>query len=138
MANPFHVSEAASLGLHAALLLARTPDRRLPVRELAGTLKVSAAHLAKVLQALERAGLVEATRGPAGGFRLTRPAARVSLRQVYEAIEGPLTNGRCMFGVPACDGNGCPLGAFTRSLTKRVVDKLSRTRLADVKVKLGS
>ena len=137
MANMFHASEAASLGLHAAALLARSPERLVPVKELARVLEASAAHLAKVLQALERAGLVKAVRGPSGGFQLARPAARVSLKQVYEAVEGPFGDGRCLFGVRACRGDGCPLGGFTRSLSARIVDRLGRTRLSDVKVKLG-
>ncbi|HDQ99910.1 MAG TPA: Rrf2 family transcriptional regulator [candidate division WOR-3 bacterium] len=136
MAQLFQVSEAASLALHAGLLLARAGDAPVPVSELARRLKVSRAHLAKVLQALERAGLVQGTRGPAGGYRLARPANKTTLRQVYEAVAGPLANGRCVFGVPACDGNGCPLGGFTRGLAGRVITKLDRTRLSDVKVRL--
>ncbi|MFO7675512.1 MAG: Rrf2 family transcriptional regulator [bacterium] len=137
MADLFHVSEAAALGLHAALLLAREPTDVVPVRALAGRLAVSRAHLAKVLQSLERAGIVAGVRGPTGGYRLARPPRRVTLRQVYEAVEGPHETGRCMFAVPACGGNGCPLGGFTRSLADKVVARLDRTRLSDVMIRLG-
>ena len=41
MANMFHASEAASLGLHAAALLARSPERLVPVKELARVLEAS-------------------------------------------------------------------------------------------------
>ncbi len=42
----------------------------------------------RVLADLRRAGLVEARRGAGGGVSLARPAARISLRRVWEALEG--------------------------------------------------
>lgn len=137
MAELFHVSEAAALALHAMLLLAREPRGQASARELADRLSASQTHLAKVLQTLDRAGLVRGSRGPTGGYRLARPARQITLRQVYEAVEGPLQATSCMFGVPACDGNGCPLGRMTGSLTNKVLDKLEHTRLSDLKMKLG-
>ena len=69
---------------------------------MADGLSASEAHLAKVLQRLAKAGLVTGTRGPGGGFRLTRPAKEISAREVYEAIEGRLQVERCMVGKPLC------------------------------------
>ena len=137
MAELFHVSDGASLAIHAALLLGHAPDRRLRNRDIASTLQVSEAHLAKVLRALERARLVTATRGPAGGFELARPARDIDLKEVYEAVEGPLRVEKCLLGVPACDGNGCVLGGFFRSMERKVVARLKQTRLSDLKLKLG-
>jgi Rrf2 family protein len=98
---------------------------------------VSAAHLAKVLGRLERAGLVLGTRGPAGGYVLARPARLVSLAQVFEAVEGPLSDRRCPFDVPVCDGNGCLLGGYFRVLNRKAAAKLNRTKLSNVHLKLG-
>ncbi|MFO7638327.1 MAG: Rrf2 family transcriptional regulator [bacterium] len=138
MSELLHVSEAAALAVHAALLLARKPVGLTSVRDIADTLKVSRTHLAKVLQVLERADLVRGVRGPAGGYRLARPPRQITLRQVYEAVEGPTTATRCMFGIPACDGTGCPLGGLTSGFSRRVLAKLDHTRLSDLKLKLGS
>ncbi|MCF8044104.1 MAG: Rrf2 family transcriptional regulator, partial [Desulfarculaceae bacterium] len=66
------ISEAASLALHTMGLLASRPGEQVPTRELAARLKVSEAHLAKVMQRLGRAGLVRSQRGPKGGFALER------------------------------------------------------------------
>ena len=46
--------------------------------------------LEQIFQDLRRAGLVQGKRGPGGGYVLSRPAQEISLRQVVEAIEGPL------------------------------------------------
>lgn len=47
-------------------------------------------YLEQIFRRLRRAGLVEARRGPGGGYRLARPAAEITLRDVVEAVEGPL------------------------------------------------
>ncbi|MGQ0803591.1 MAG: RrF2 family transcriptional regulator, partial [Actinomycetota bacterium] len=53
------------------------------------------AYLAKHLQALSRAGVVEAVTGPGGGYRLARPASDVSMLDVVEAIDGTEPAFRC-------------------------------------------
>lgn len=129
-------SEAASLALHAAGLLAEDTASRLRVKELAARLKVSAAHLAKVLQRLEQAGIVVGARGPNGGYRLARAPQRVSLVEVYEAVAGPLAEDICPFRIPVCAGNGCLLGSFFRSVSRKVTAQLAGTRLSDIKLSL--
>jgi Rrf2 family protein len=135
--NLFRVSEAANLALHASAVLAGTGNRLVRTLEIAAGLKASTAHLAKVLGALERAGLVTGTRGPSGGYRLNRPAERISLKEVYEAIEGPLAVGKCLFGVPVCNGDRCILGGFFEKVNRQVADKLSKTRLSETVVRIG-
>jgi Rrf2 family protein len=137
MSSLFRASDAASLAVHAAVLLAETPDARRRTGEMAEVLKVSSAHLAKVLQRLEQASLVIGTRGPSGGYRLARPAKAISLAEIYEAVEGSLNAERCPFDVPVCNGRGCVLGGFFGALNKKAKAKLARTRLSEVHLKLG-
>lgn len=136
MANPFHVSEAAALGLHAAAIMAGTQDRRLQTREIATRLNASEAHLAKVMLAMRRAGIIISVRGPAGGSVLARPPERITLRQIYEAIEGPLKVRRCMFSEPVCGRSRCALGGFLRSINQQIAAKLAGTRLSDFVLQL--
>ena len=133
MSSPLRVSEAASLGLHAAAYLVGGDRRRSPTRRIAEAIGVSEAHLAKVLVRLERAGIVLGTRGPGGGFELARPPERVTLQNVYEAIEGPLKTTRCMFGRRVCTG-GCMLGELLEEVDAMVLERLGRTTLADLTV----
>lgn len=48
-------------------------------------------YLEQIFQRLRRAGLVVSKRGPGGGYTLARPPAEIDLRQILEAVEGPLT-----------------------------------------------
>lgn len=132
-----HSSEAASIGLHATAVLAGAPESALTARAIAEKLSVSEAHLAKVLAVLERSGLVSGTRGPTGGYRLARPADRITLKEVYEAIDGPLEPESCPFSVPVCDGTKCVLGAFFGRLNREVTNKLLRTRVSDILLTRG-
>ena len=90
MANLVRISESASLSLHAAALLARRADERVPNQEIAAALHASEHHLAKVMQQLVRAGVTRSTRGPKGGFQLSQSSEKITLLQLFEAVEGPL------------------------------------------------
>lgn len=75
--------------MHCAVLVAQSPaGMALPRRVLAEHYGLAEAYLAKHLQALTRAGLLRATPGPTGGFRLARPADEITVLDVVEAIEG--------------------------------------------------
>ena len=129
-------SDAASLGLHAAAFLARKSAGVASVREMARALGASQAHLSKVLQRLTKAGVVESLRGPSGGYELARPARGISLKRVYEAIEGPLDASVCPFDIPACRGGTCVLGGEFVRKGKELVRHLADTPLSSLELVL--
>lgn len=95
---------SAQVALQAAILLASEADqgaRR--VRELAEALDVPATYLTKVLQALTRAGLLTAVRGPGGGVQLSRSPREVSLFDVLSAVEPVGEFERCCLGMGQCN-----------------------------------
>jgi Rrf2 family protein len=96
-----NLGQAEDYAVRALVDLAAHPEAS--VREIAGRTSIPSPHLAKVIQALARAGLVETTRGRGGGVRLARDPAEVSVRQVVEAVQGPLRFLRC-----PRRGKGCP------------------------------
>lgn len=124
MANFVKISEAVSLGLHTMALLARGGAKRSTNQELAETLGGSAHHLAKVMQRLVRAGLVESVVGPGGGFRVLRAADDIRLVEIYEAIEGPLGEPGCLPTGQLCYGVDCVFGDFVRRINREVCDYL--------------
>lgn len=123
-------TEASTIALHAMAVLASESDAAFSVRELSGRLPVSANHLAKVLQRLTHAGLVEASRGPSGGFRLRRAPTEVTLLEIHEAVEGRLDVVGCLFTPARCDGT-CILGDTVHRANALVYERLATTRLAD-------
>ena len=90
------LSDGVEWGAHCCVLLSFLPEgRALPTARLAEFNGVPPAYLAKHLQALSRAGIVEAVTGPGGGYRLARPASAVTMLDVVEAIDGPEPAFRC-------------------------------------------
>ena len=64
----------------------------------------------KLMQRLQKAGLIESTMGVRGGFQLARDPARISLLDVIEAIQGPISLNQCLLGVKVCKKHGiCPI-----------------------------
>ena len=90
------ISEGVEWGLHCCTMLAvLPPDRTLPSARLAEFHDVPPAYLAKHLQALSRAGLVDSVQGARGGYRLARPAAEITMLDVVLAIDGDEPAFRC-------------------------------------------
>jgi FeS assembly SUF system regulator len=75
--------------------MADTPGRVHNATELAERAHLELPTVSKLLKTLAQAGLVEGFRGSAGGYRLAKPAAQISLIHIVEAIEGPLGMTEC-------------------------------------------
>ena len=83
------LSQGVEWGMHCVVLLAQAPDGVVVSRrDLAERYGLPHAYLAKHLQALVRAGVLQASPGPRGGFRLARQPDSITALDVVEAIEG--------------------------------------------------
>ena len=90
------LSDGVEWGVHVCTLLAVLPqDSALPAARLAEYHGVPSAYLAKHLQALARAGVLETVKGPRGGYRLARPPEEITVLHVVEAIDGDEPAFRC-------------------------------------------
>jgi Rrf2 family protein len=83
------LSEGVEWSLHCAWLLAHVPaGEALPSRRMAEFYGLPSAYLSKLLKSLVRAGILDATTGPRGGFRLARPPGDITVLDIMEAVEG--------------------------------------------------
>ena len=130
MAGIMHISEAFNLALHAMLALAASPETSIPTPDLAKAFGASQAHLAKVMQRLEREGLVSSLRGPHGGFMLALEPASISLLRIFEAMEGPWRNMQCLLKQPVCGGKKCALGPLLTRVNNDAHAYLAASNLA--------
>jgi Rrf2 family protein len=129
------ISDAANLGIHALAYMAEQYESQRPVAtaEAAEAFKVSANHLSKVLQRLTRAGLVKSIRGPRGGFVLALSPSEITLKDVYEAIDGTVAiNDACILGTRHCGVSHCVFGNLVDDVQHRVTDHFSTVTLADI------
>ena len=83
------MSEGIEWAIHCCTLLAVLPEGvALPGLKLSEFFELPKDYLAKHLQALSRAGIVNTSKGPRGGYRLAKPAQQISLLDIVEAIDG--------------------------------------------------
>lgn len=81
--------EGVEWGLHCLVLLAQAPDGvTLSRRMLAEHYDLPEAYLAKQLKSLVAAGLLHASPGPKGGYRLAAPASQITVLDVLDAVDG--------------------------------------------------
>ena len=78
---------ATRLALYAVIDLAGATGAARAAGDIAASHGASVAHMAKVMQTLARAGIVEATRGAHGGYRFAANPRRTSLLDVIELFE---------------------------------------------------
>jgi len=123
------VSSRCRYGLRAMIYLAGHEGADpVPLSEIAASEGISPAFLERIAAQLKGAGLVGATRGAAGGYRLARRAAEISVADVVVALEGPLDLLDCVHDAHKCGrSEGCP---SRRALTR--LDEAVQAALAGV------
>lgn len=86
------VSLRATYGIMAAVDLAlHNGQAPVQAKSIARRQAIPARFLEQVLHAMKRAGLVTSQRGAQGGYLLSKSPAEVSLAEILEALDGPLT-----------------------------------------------
>lgn len=86
------MGQGVEWAIHCCTVLAALPpERTLPSARLAEYHEVPPAYLAKHLQALSAAGIVESVPGPRGGYRLARRADEITVLDVVLAVDGDET-----------------------------------------------
>jgi Rrf2 family protein len=130
------LSKKADYALLAMRHLAAHSEREaVSARELAETYDIPAELLAKVLQKLVRARLLASHQGIRGGYGLSRPAMAVSVAEVIQAIDGPLTVTACSEDDQSCDQYAkCGIRDPLWRIKDRIVSALSATSVAELAV----
>lgn len=121
--------------------MAGMPEGRfLPAKVLAEFHGVPKEYLAKALQALSLAGLVEGTLGPHGGYRLKRAADTITFLDVVEAVEGKAStfvcteirgNNPCR-EAGYCDTKPCGVARVMWDADRAWREKLASVRMSDL------
>jgi len=117
-----------------AHLAARQGDEAVLGRDLAREVEIPAPYLAKVLATLARAGVLTASRGARGGYRLARPPREIALIEIVEPLEGKRVRPGCLLrpGTPCDDRAACTAHAAWSTLKIVYTSFLETTTLADI------
>jgi len=112
------LTRGAEYAVRAMTYLARFPEGNVAsLHEIGEAQDIPESFLAKILQSLVRAGLTVSQRGAHGGFALARPAAEITMQQVIEAVDGPISVNHCVLSPEDCARSASCSGhvAWTRA-----------------------
>jgi len=105
----------------------REPGAVVQTRDIAAAQDLPEGYLAKVIQSLVRAGLMRSSRGTGGGVSLARPRNEINVREVFEAVDGPLELHRCAAAQQPCEPGPCGTHSFWQRIEDVLTAELERT-----------
>ena len=119
--------------VRAVSYIYRHGDRVVSVSELVKELDVHRPFLRKILQILNKEGIVRSYKGIGGGFKLSRPADQIFLVELIRIFQGPLKLNECMFKKKICPNRGiCPLKRKIDAIEEGVISELKSISIKDI------
>ncbi|MBI5870516.1 MAG: Rrf2 family transcriptional regulator [Actinobacteria bacterium] len=130
------ISRQADYAIRAILDLARIPEGELTqTREIAHRQEIPEKYLPTIVRTLARSGLIRTLRGSHGGISLARPPEEITLRDVVEAIDGPILLNRCQIRPGECsvgDSGVCSLHEFWKKMVDEIRTKMDQVNFRDL------
>ncbi|MBR4538287.1 MAG: Rrf2 family transcriptional regulator [Clostridia bacterium] len=128
------LSTKGKYGLYAMIFLAQRQGEGPQSLKAFGELNLPEAYLEQLLGSLRRAGLVNTVRGTQGGYFLSREPERVTVKEILEAMEGPLRFSDCVAEPeqPCARSGTCPARGVWEYLTGEINALLNRITLSDI------
>lgn len=121
-------SRQADYAVRAIVELSHRPEGELlHSSEIACNQDIPERYLPTIIRTLARAGIIRTLRGSHGGVSLTNPPADITLREVVEAIDGPLLMNRCQLQPGECrrdNGDKCDIHVFWENLAQDILNEL--------------
>ncbi|MQX35371.1 SUF system Fe-S cluster assembly regulator [Roseospira navarrensis] len=129
----FRINKLTDYAVVLLVDMARTSRVR-AAHDIAAETGVPAPTVAKVMKALVRGGLVRSTRGASGGYGLARPAERIAVSDMIEALEGPIAMTACVDSAEDCCEREayCPMAGHWNRVNVAVRTALDGITLADM------
>ena len=130
MPQVIHFSDAASIGIHSLIILARE-QKALNAIQLSEKINASRHHIGKVLQRLVKDGFLTSSRGPTGGFKLKKDPESITLYDIYRSIEGEIEYGECPHDHQVCPVDKCIRDNIIRNLSIDFIKHLKTSFLKE-------
>jgi len=126
------ITRQADYALRAMIYLAKLdPTQRAATSQIAEAQRIPPSFLAKIISQLSIAGLIHTSRGARGGVSMARSPEQVSVLEVVEAIDGPISLNDCTGDPSTCPfGEDCPLRSLWCETQSELIDRLRKTNFA--------
>ncbi len=129
-----HLTRQSDYAVRAVLHLSALPYGEVfQTKDIAANEEIPGKYLPSIIRTLARAGIIRTLRGNQGGVMLSRPPEEISLREVIEAIEGPIMLVQCQREPGRCAlQDGCSFLAVCEDMQGMMVSQLEGTTFADL------
>lgn len=120
--------------IRGIIYLAQQPPGKVSlISEIAEATDAPQTFLAKIFQSFAKIGIVNSSRGTGGGFTIGRSPASITLREVVEAVEGPIIPNRCLTDGGSCEkGAECNVHPVWRKVQTQVVQILDGVTIEEL------
>lgn len=123
------LTRQADYAMRAVIYLAASPLAS--IQEISLAQHLPHVFLAKIVQKLAKAGIVTTHRGVGGGISLARAPENISLLDVIEAVEGPLSLNRCFIEPGVCPREDfCAVHQELEQIGKSLAQMLAKVNFA--------
>lgn len=130
MAKIINFSDAASIGIHSAIIIAKA-EKPVNAIQLSGQIGFSKFNIGKVLQRLVKDGILKSYRGPTGGFLLKKKPTDILIYDIYRSIEGEVDAGACPHEHHICPVDKCIRDSIIKKMSDDFVNILKSQSLQE-------
>jgi Rrf2 family protein len=133
------LSNSSKYAIKAVLYLADKTDttNKLMVKDLSAPTKVPKAYLAKLMQTLSKQNIISATKGPKGGYFLTKENKEIPVYKIIEVIDGNQRIESCVLGINECNSeHPCPLHEYVAPARTALLNTLKRMTIEELALDL--
>ena len=132
------ITRDTDYAVRALCFIARCKETVVSVSELVGALKIPRPFLRKILQILNKKGLLRSYKGQGGGFELALSPQKIFLLDLIKVFQGPLKINECMLkNAPCPNTKSCKLKRKIDNIQKYIISELKDITLASLLKKRG-
>lgn len=128
------INRKTEYAIRGMIYLARQPrDQYAMIKDITKATRTSLVFMAKIFQKLSSANLVISSRGASGGIRLSRKSEHITLRDIVEAIEGPVIMNLCVLDDKSCGfSKTCSAHIAWKKIKDSITGMLEDVTLKDI------
>ena len=129
------ISTRGRYGLRIMLDLALHRDDRVPrmIRDIAAAQNISEKYISRLIIDLRKAGMVKSVRGAKGGYRIARFPEMLTVLDIVEVMEGPVSIVDCVRSPDSCEYlAACAVQEIWQTLNNDIRASLAKVTLQDI------
>lgn len=129
------ISNTCKAAVKAVIYLASKSESNIksPIKEIAFEVGENEHSVGKILQTLVKQGVINSSKGPSGGFYLSKAQYNQTLYKIVEAIDGKQVFNKCGLGLHKCSAkHPCPIHNQYEAARNHVENIFKKNKVSDM------